>query len=873
MQEDMYRNVDVCRLLILNRTDTPIMKSFDVGEVLSDVSAKSSRNRLLEHLKSSKYGKLKYGQQAKFHFECQPGHKTYAASEEEFQLKKVILEIEEVLNGLISKITEVFLLHQRKNRLLLASVSYIKKVCEIQETILTCLQRFPENVMQDLDMVIENLHNAMEAWRLEMISFETEAASQKYSSSLQTSYPLADLTSIQNSFNSLSNPPAPRSNKITYILYFILNIIMSLLSWDTVRNENQKEQMNLEATDVTEHQEEKRKYELFIERMMENLKDFIDSSAKITKELRLCPLGMFFGSQVTPFLIKYNERRYEMLQHILRVSMSDFEEKEMNTAVLTVDGLENLVSELVQDIGTITFKNEEFEERNEKRDVKLLSWRVPVEAQETHDESLIARKSNLENKQNEEIKDTYVVDLSLWESFYAQKALEKRDEQSRIFAEAKIDDKILAFQTKIQEEENRFAVECKHKEIEAKLRQEDLDRLEAEDLDRLQLEAERRAFEFKEEYDKIWETLMVNFEAELMAKEAETLRRDNLQKEEEENMRIKDLQNVVATANIEVKTTDEEEMSARVPAMRVEKSRQRDSKTEAVILPQSRELAHRDLQEFLRKYEDKVLKLCEDDNTKHVRDNTKKFIQTILNTITPSDSRGFAEKLEKLKQLLSGKSVVDQTNKIFSIPDFLAPFAILTLVEKFLKRGDLNGHETTLMCAKLITSLMSDFSEFEKVMLASFNKTCPYLVPFFPSKFEGQSKEDYYRCRGYHCEGGEIEEPNKFLKRMEAVSRLYFSLFIQPNQNVMPLLNAQEWISLIIKTEPEVDMTATLLNVCLEVCYPKLLQLQSERTIELLTNLAERYLPRIKAVTPEGHGGPIQRLELLLEKNLKGQRR
>ncbi|KAK2725051.1 hypothetical protein QYM36_001491 [Artemia franciscana] len=558
---------------------------------------------------------------------------------------------------------------------------------------------------------------------------------------------------------------------------------MSLLSWDTVRNEDQKERMNLEAKEVTEHQEEERKSELFIEQMLENLKDFIDSSAKITKELRLCPLGMFFGSQLTSFLIKYNERRYEMLQLIIRVSMSDFEEEEMNTAVVIVDSLENLVSELVQDIGTITFKNEEFEERNEKMDVKLLSWTVPQEVQET------------------------------------DKALEKRDEQSRIFAEAKIDDKILAFKTKM--EEKRFIVESKSREVEAKLRREDLDRLEAEDIDRLELEAKRRAFEFKERCDKKWETMMANFEAELMAKEAEILRKDDLRKEEEKNMRRKDLQNAVATANIE--------------------------------------------------YEDKVLKLCEDGKTKDVRDNTKKFIQTILNTITPSDSRGFAEKLEKLKRLLSGKSVVNQTNKIFPVPDFLAPYAILKLGEKFLKRGDLNGHETSLMCAKLITSLMSDYSEFKEVMLASFYQTCPFLAPFFPSKFEGQSEEDYYRCGGYHCKAGEIEEPNKFLKRIEAVSRLYFSLLIQPNQNVMSLVEAKQWISMITETEPEVDITATLLNVCLEVYCPKLLQLQSETSIELLTNLAERYLPRIKTVTPEGHGSPIQRLELLLEKNLKGQ--
>ncbi|XP_065557932.1 uncharacterized protein LOC136025844 [Artemia franciscana] len=196
----------------------PLMKSYDVREVLNDESAKSSRNRFLDHLKSSKYGKLKYGQQAKFQFEHQPGHINYAALEKSKQLKKVLLEIEQVFNEFFSKIIEAFLRHQRRKGLLLASIVHIKKLCEIQETIITCLQRLPDNIIKDLDMVIGNLNNAMEAWCIEINSFEREAASQNRSTNAQTLYPLADLASMQSSFESSPNTPISGSNIITYIL-------------------------------------------------------------------------------------------------------------------------------------------------------------------------------------------------------------------------------------------------------------------------------------------------------------------------------------------------------------------------------------------------------------------------------------------------------------------------------------------------------------------------------------------------------------------------------------------------------------------------------------------------------------------------------
>jgi nucleoporin GLE1 len=53
--------------------------------------------------------------------------------------------------------------------------------------------------------------------------------------------------------------------------------------------------------------------------------------------------------------------------------------------------------------------------------------------------------------------------------------------------------------------------------------------------------------------------------------------------------------------------------------------------------------------------------------------------------------------------------------------------------------------ETTFAVAAVIEALWADFPDFGELILGHFHRECPYLVPIFLPKVEGQSTEDYYK--------------------------------------------------------------------------------------------------------------------------------
>lgn len=53
--------------------------------------------------------------------------------------------------------------------------------------------------------------------------------------------------------------------------------------------------------------------------------------------------------------------------------------------------------------------------------------------------------------------------------------------------------------------------------------------------------------------------------------------------------------------------------------------------------------------------------------------------------------------------------------------------------------------EAAFAIAGIVVSLWIEFQDFGKLILAHFQRECPYLIPAFMPQVEGQSNEDYYR--------------------------------------------------------------------------------------------------------------------------------
>lgn len=103
--------------------------------------------------------------------------------------------------------------------------------------------------------------------------------------------------------------------------------------------------------------------------------------------------------------------------------------------------------------------------------------------------------------------------------------------------------------------------------------------------------------------------------------------------------------------------------------------------------------------------------------------------------------------------------------------------------------------------AAVVLALMCDFPDFGWVLMAHFHTTCPYLVPVFLPRVQGQSIEDYYKSLGYKYNDGVVEKQDKFLNRMSGIMRLYAAIIVARRRNGVViqhpfgLPNAWRWLA------------------------------------------------------------------------------
>ena len=118
----------------------------------------------------------------------------------------------------------------------------------------------------------------------------------------------------------------------------------------------------------------------------------------------------------------------------------------------------------------------------------------------------------------------------------------------------------------------------------------------------------------------------------------------------------------------------------------------------------------------------------------------------------------------------------------------------------------------------------------QELLIAKFNKSCPYSVPMYIEKRENQTVEDFKDSLGYkrlsNTDKVEFESKDSYFERMSGILALYAAL-IQINNveknSFFGLSTAWTWIASLLNSKPR-DITATILLVFLEVfIYPYIL--------------------------------------------------
>ncbi|XP_065166836.1 mRNA export factor Gle1-like [Atheta coriaria] len=281
------------------------------------------------------------------------------------------------------------------------------------------------------------------------------------------------------------------------------------------------------------------------------------------------------------------------------------------------------------------------------------------------------------------------------------------------------------------------------------------------------------------------------------------------------------------------------------------------------------------LQTFLQQHQQSYKQLLDDQSLKQFKFDCKKAVNLPVNAISAVSSEHLRDKYNKLYNLLSGKTVQisDSRMNASQHPQGIA-FVMDLLAKKFVLQGDLtisSNPDAAFAYATIIVTLWNDFPIFGKLLLAHFYKECPYLLPIYFQKQEGQSDEQFYTLMGYQYNDGVIEKQDKFLKRITGICKLYFSILISNTKRGTPenphhLGNGWTWFARTLNRVPYVDVTATAINSFLEVAGSTMQETYGRQFKKLIIYLVEFQIPLLKE---KDSGGPLARLEVLLQNYYK----
>ncbi|XP_050531056.1 mRNA export factor Gle1-like [Daktulosphaira vitifoliae] len=284
---------------------------------------------------------------------------------------------------------------------------------------------------------------------------------------------------------------------------------------------------------------------------------------------------------------------------------------------------------------------------------------------------------------------------------------------------------------------------------------------------------------------------------------------------------------------------------------------------------------HLALQDYLINFENAYSAFISDDSLKSLRQELTKSINTPVNTISSLSAWHMQDKFEKLDSLLNCKTVKTANSMISANchKDALS-FCMDTLAKKVINFGELVTSvkkETAFEVASVIIELWIKHPDFGVLLYARFKQRCPSLIPYSAAKTEEETDEEYYKSLGYIYKDGIIEKQDKYVTRMTGIIRLFAALIVTESKSGKALGIAQAWmlLSATVNMVPQLDITAVLIQEVLVFTGYELKLAYGKQFIKMLRYIESKYMKKIDEVTPEGRGGPVQRLKTFLSKTIQ----
>jgi len=237
----------------------------------------------------------------------------------------------------------------------------------------------------------------------------------------------------------------------------------------------------------------------------------------------------------------------------------------------------------------------------------------------------------------------------------------------------------------------------------------------------------------------------------------------------------------------------------------------------------------------------------------------------------PDSKKQFTERMINIQRLLSGQTrpvtstlTVNPTKHPKAI-EFLLEYLAKKLVEKS-EETVASRPESVFQYCELAAAIIKQNEPFSDFLFAYIYEKCPFTVPYYKPRFEGQKIEDFFRSLGYKVnEDGTVEDDEYFYKRVSGIVHFYFTLLVTFDYaNGQGVQIAWNWFADVLNMKPRANITAHMCTIFFKCCGNKMQKIYGQQFNKLMRVFLTDFLPKIKAV-PNQSGAFLGRLDLILK--------
>ncbi|KAJ3068481.1 Nuclear pore complex nucleoporin component, partial [Podochytrium sp. JEL0797] len=163
--------------------------------------------------------------------------------------------------------------------------------------------------------------------------------------------------------------------------------------------------------------------------------------------------------------------------------------------------------------------------------------------------------------------------------------------------------------------------------------------------------------------------------------------------------------------------------------------------------------------------------------------------------------------------------------------------------------------------AQVAMLLIDKHPDLLPVLLGRLMKRCPFVVPMYFKRDEGETMDDFNKRRRYKKSDDEWETEERYNERMCGMIRFYAGLTqIKSNSHAYEIDFGWQWLARVLNIHAR-KITAQLISSFLQVAGHALLETYQTQAVKLLTYIHETALPQMMTLSVPS----AMQLQLFLE--------